>query len=166
MGKEKLLLDININWYGPYTLNEVYEYKDNYCDFGVYQIYGSHPIYGSGILLYVGKAVQQTFGVRIGQHEWEDNKDSGNIQVYIGRLRKDEITSIKEWQNRITMAESIILYAGSPARNSASIKTLPIGYEYIHVLNWGQYRDLLPEISGKRFSTCTWGEDFNLTTLS
>ncbi len=152
--------EIHINWYGPYSLLEVYELENTQTDFGIYQIYGSHTIYGSNVLLYVGKAVLQTFGVRIRQESWEGNKDSGNIEVYVGRLGKSSQCSIEEWQSQITKAENLILYACAPARNSSNIVSLRQGHEHIHIFNWGQYRDLLPEISGKRYSSFYSYEDF------
>ncbi|MFD1358629.1 hypothetical protein ACFQ4X_11995 [Fictibacillus halophilus] len=163
--RNKNPIDIHINWYGPYTLDQVIGLNNDSQDFGVYQIYGSHPVYGSHILLYVGKAIKQTFGVRIPQHNWHFNKDGGNVQIYIGRLHQGEIKSFTEWEALITLAENMILYACSPARNSQSIKQLPEGYDHIHILNWGQYRDLLPEMSGKRWSDTILGDDFNLGNL-
>jgi hypothetical protein len=37
-------------------------------DYGLYQIYAHHLVFGSGALVYIGKAQEQTFGVRIAQH--------------------------------------------------------------------------------------------------
>lgn len=166
MSNSKNNVEVHINWYGPYSLNEVHNLNDTSKDYGIYQVYGSHPIYGSNVLLYVGKAVQQTFNTRIAQHNWEWNKDGGNIQVYIGRLRKGTIKSVDEWDEQIGIAESIILYACSPARNSQSIKNIRNGFKNIHVFNWGQYRDLLPEISGSRWSPSLDEEDFSLNHLN
>lgn len=60
--------EIHMVWEGPYSYEEITNtLRDEYCDFGVYQIYGAHPIYGSDVLLYIGKADQQTFGVRLSQ---------------------------------------------------------------------------------------------------
>jgi hypothetical protein len=134
----KPLLEINLNWYGPYTLQQVYQLQDASCDFGVYQIYGSHTVYGSNILLYVGKAVKQTFGIRIKQEGWEHNKDSGNVQVYIGKVTKGNIESFQELQAIIDMAERMIIYSCSPARNGQSISTLSEEYGHAHLLNWGK----------------------------
>lgn len=55
---------IHVHWNGPFSLEDV-EQKDDNFDYGVYQVYGSHPIYGSDVLLYIGKASDQTFSVRI-----------------------------------------------------------------------------------------------------
>ena len=60
---------IHVQWDGPFTLEQILELNDDF-DYGVYQVYGSHPIYGSDVLLYIGKASQQTFSVRIKQEQW------------------------------------------------------------------------------------------------
>ena len=44
---------INIEWDGPYSLEKVVQLKEP-TDKGVYQIYGGHPVYGAGVLLYIG----------------------------------------------------------------------------------------------------------------
>ena len=53
---------IHVQWDGPFTLDQLSEMNNEY-DYGVYQVYGSHPIYGSDVLLYIGKAGKLTFGV-------------------------------------------------------------------------------------------------------
>ena len=40
-------------------------------DYGLYQVYGRHVVFGSGSLLYVGRARDQTFGRRLQQHDAE-----------------------------------------------------------------------------------------------
>jgi len=59
---------IHINWDGPYTLEDLPDLRDENIDYGVYQIYGGHPVYGSSVLLYIGKAESQTFGTRIAEY--------------------------------------------------------------------------------------------------
>lgn len=58
---------IHIEWEGPKLLSDINNLNDPKYDYGVYQIYGGHPVYGTNILLYIGKADKQTFGVRINQ---------------------------------------------------------------------------------------------------
>ena len=59
---------IRIEWKGPVTydkaMREYYFDNDDRCDFGLYQIYGPHPLYSNkkrsaakNILLYMGMAV-------------------------------------------------------------------------------------------------------------
>ena len=61
---------IRVVWEGPLKVDEVVG-KSGTEDYGLYQIYGWHQIYGAGresALLYVGLAVCQTFRARLQQH--------------------------------------------------------------------------------------------------
>ncbi len=151
---------IYISWAGPYTLKEVEELKND-SDYGIYQIYGTHPVYGSNVLLYIGKAEQQTFSKRIQQEEnWPYNADSDNIQVYIGRLfddhkntRNKRLTQ-EQWNEMIRLAEKLLIYAHWPAGNSSNINTVSRKDQELNrlkdvrVFNYFNYRSLLPEVSG------------------
>lgn len=61
--------DINIDWQGPFTLEEALQLHTE-VDYGLYQYYGDHPIYGQNVLLYLGSAIKQPFGKRLAQHNW------------------------------------------------------------------------------------------------
>ncbi len=91
----KCELDISeIEWDGPFVKESI-EKLNNPWDYGIYQIYGTHPIFGSDSLLYMGKAEENSFAERIPAHlewvEWE----STPVQVYIGRLGGQKI-----WQRK------------------------------------------------------------------
>jgi hypothetical protein len=145
---------ININWYGPYGLHDLKQLNDTSKDFGIYQVCGSHPVYGSNVLLYIGKAVQQTFATRIAQENWHYNKDSGNVQIYVGRLGGNKKIPMEKWEQQIHFAEKLLIYSHAPACNSQNIGTVPFSdLANIHILNWGNYRDLLPEVSSKRWAS-------------
>ena len=55
--------EIYVDWSGPYTYEDVVNYNENKIetkkfavkptDFGLYQIYGAHPIYGDNVLIYI-----------------------------------------------------------------------------------------------------------------
>jgi len=135
-------------------LNQLSEIKDKKVNFGVYQIYGSHSIYGADKLLYIGKTVKQTFGIRIAQEGWERNSDEKSIKIYVGHLAGTITPSNEQWSKEIDLAERLLIYSHSPARNSQSIPKIPDkDLLNIHVLNWGNYRDLLPEVSGARWTS-------------
>lgn len=77
---------IHIEWDGPHRFFDAVNLTGP-TDYGVYQIYGGHPVYGNSALLYLGLASKQHFGVRIPQErQWLDNRDAGRVEVYIGRL--------------------------------------------------------------------------------
>jgi hypothetical protein len=147
---------IHVNWDGPHSYDEAKKLTDGFVDFGVYQIYGAHPVYGSDVLLYIGKAVQQTFGTRLSQESWNfHNQDSSRVAVYVGRLSGyTETPDDEAWSEQISLVERLLIYAHWPAGNSSGLN-VSFGQEFhgIHILNWGKYRDLLPEVSGARYSS-------------
>ena len=155
---------IHIHWEGHWSLEEVTSDKtqgnDPDTDYGIYQIYGAHPIYGHDVLLYIGKASQQTFSTRIGQEKhWWYNQDAGNVKIYLGRLfgitPSDEV-----WTDQISKAEKLLIHSHRPAHNSSNINSIqPEELENTHVLNYGNHRSLLPEVSSIRLFDEQYGED-------
>lgn len=147
-------LDIHIEWDGPFTLKEVRESK-TLIDYGLYQVYGHHPIYGSDVLLYIGQAAKQTFSKRVAEEaRWHDNRDAGRLKFYLGRLRGRRTPRRADWRRQIDLAERLLIMTLSPANNTQkSIGSLDTDLHQIHVFNYGHHRDLLPEVSGARWSS-------------
>ena len=76
---------IEIEWEGPLPMKYVETKLNRAWDCGVYQIYGTHTIFGPDSLLYIGKA-RDCFAERIPAHiEWTD-WESRPVRVYVGRL--------------------------------------------------------------------------------
>jgi len=143
---------IHIDWEGPFSIEDLSSLKEDDKDYGVYQIYGGHPLYGSNVLLYIGRAVDQTFGKRISQEGWEENRDFENVSIYIGRLSGKETPEGNEWDNEIILAESLLIYSHKPAFNAQSIRSVPDKrLDNVHVFNWVAHRDLMSEVSGSRW---------------
>ncbi len=141
---------LHVQWDGPFSLEEVSKLNESY-DYGVYQVYGSHPIYGSDVMLYIGKAQDQAFGVRLNQEGWYYNPDAGNIRIYVGRLAGRKTPTDAEWGNEINLVETMLIYSHWPAGNSRNIQSLgkyADSIKNVCVLNWGNRRDLLSEVSG------------------
>ena len=155
-------MKVSLTWRGPHQYEEV-QAMDGTADYGLYQIYGTHPVYGANTLLYIGKALDQTFGERFSpQHEklglpadllWEDNGlqwriHTGRMHLKEGSPRPEE----SELRERLTMAERLLISVHSPAWNGQLVAALPDQRRYhaFHVLNWGQHGLLLPEVSGAR----------------
>lgn len=148
-------LIIHIDWSGPHTFSEVSSF-DSASDFGIYQVYGAHHVYGSDVLLYIGKAQIQTFSARLAQHGWcANNHDAGRLQFYIGRLFGGKTPDNSSWEYHIDLAERLLIQAHTPTINSQKELVLHMdsALQYVHVLNWSQYRDLMPEVSGARWSS-------------
>jgi hypothetical protein len=145
---------IHIEWDGPYSQVQLPTLTDRESDYGVYQIYGGHPVYGSSVLLYIGKADIQTFGKRIAQENWHFNRDADALQIYVGRLAGDKTPSDAQWSREIDLAEKLLIYAHATAVNAKSIVSIPDeALRDVHILNWGNHRDLMPEVSGARWTT-------------
>jgi hypothetical protein len=154
---------IHIQWDGPFGLTELSNLSDESKDYGIYQIYGSHPVYGKDVLLYIGKASEQTFATRIAQEGWSVWEcDEGQIGVRVGRLAGDDTPPNNQWSQRIDLAEAILITAHKPARNATMVGSLTqkrhMALTNLHVLNWGEYGALLPEVSGDRW-TDKWISD-------
>jgi len=146
-------LIIHIDWSGPHSLDEVASFNGPE-DFGIYQVYGAHHVYGSDALLYIGLAEGREFAVRMEEHwEYPMNHDKGRLQVYLGRLFGGPTPDDATWRRHIKLAERLLIYAHKPALNSQMElgQLEPILWR-VHVLNWSQYRDLLPEVSGARWT--------------
>jgi hypothetical protein len=151
---------IHISWEGPVSLQAAQNLNDWSRDFGVYQVYGAHPVYGPNVLLYIGRSEKRSFGERFREHQcWLDsNQDKNQLQIYVGRLHTYNSTpDNQEWERQIREAESLLIYAHGPTANSSGLNaTLGEDYFNLHILNWGQYKALLPEVSGARYSTKFW----------
>jgi len=145
---------IHILWDGPFTFDEIATFTTP-TDFGIYQIYGHHPVYGSDVMLYIGLAERNRFGTRIPNHEWWlENHDDGRIRVYLGRLAGVVQPSDDEWNRHIRLAERLLIHAHYPACNTKkSLGALEPALQNVHVCNWGRVADLLPEVSGVRWGS-------------
>lgn len=163
---------IHIQWDGPFDFQKVLTFSDEDIDYGIYQVYGLHPVYGLNKLLYIGKACQQTFSKRINQHEWDmEEYNEGQLLFYLGRLHGPQTPSITIWDEQIDLIEKLLIIAHSPALNSTGVSWLTAktdkSLRNIHILNWGNRANLLPEISGDRW-TDKWamGDEYRPYSMS
>lgn len=137
---------IRLNWEGPSKHNNL---DDNvHGSFGLYQIYGPHPTYCTTQLLYIGLTTGN-IAVRSHMHEWKNStRDCNQVELYYCRASLDEVKSEAELRN----VEQLLIYAHFPPYNTqkwaAETNSNLLNY---HILNLGDYRDLLPEISGLRW---------------
>jgi len=138
-----------IQWEGPFNYDELASINNNETDYGIYQIYGDHFVYGDNVLLYIGQASQQTFGTRIMQHSYWLEDD---YTFYVGRLSGLNTPPDAIWHDEISSAESLLINIHTPAFNSTNINGVNnVNLENIHILNLGNYKKLLPELSGIRW---------------
>lgn len=116
---------IEIMWSGPFSPNWVIENAiKKGSDQGIYQIYGTHSIFGPGALLYIGKTQNCTFSDRIRSHrdKWPFQWEADEIAVYLGRLGSTEKMTEKKWRqwdSEIERAERLLIGQATPPYNSA-----------------------------------------------
>ena len=142
-------MDIHVNWEGPLSLEEAKQLNAD-ADFGLYQFYGDHPVYGQNVLLYIGKAVKQTFSSRLSQHNW-DTWIPSYLEIYVGRICTDQDISNEMWESLIDLSEKIQIYSHSPAFNTSNLNQIKSNNPEARVMNWGMRKSLLPEVSVKRW---------------
>ena len=147
---------IDLRWDGPYGLTELQGLNDPAKDRGLYLIYGPHPQYGADVLLYVGRATDQTFGRRIPQEGWERGEDPKGMKVYVGRIVSEAPMSISDWKRKVDLSEKLTIHANGAAYNSTHMMAVHHHdldeLRCVHVFNWGAYRSIAPETSGARWA--------------
>ena len=83
---------VTIEWEGSFCLDYVIDHLNGKDDYGLYQIYGTHIVYGANSLLYIGKAEGLTFSQRFSQHrEWLSEEES--VSIRIGRVASEDYAS-------------------------------------------------------------------------
>lgn len=153
---------IHVQWEGPFAPAAFLARPvDEICDYGVYQVYGRHPVYGLRALLYIGKARDQTFATRLRQERWDVwASNEGEVEFFVGRLSGGSTPDGGEWSRQIDAVERLLILAHTPARNASGVAGLSEERDAeirdVHILNWGDYGSLLPEVSGVR-----WGWVFS-----
>lgn len=160
---------IEINWEGPFTLDEIKNFTTD-IDFGLYMAYGPHNIYGNNVLLYVGKAEQQTLGARILQHMEEDWY--GTEQIFIGRLGGDQIPRMSDWDQSIDYAETKLIQYCLPSWNASKFNShSEKSFGEAIIINNGVRLTSIPTIladwiyKSSSFHNKTWKPFSNLNTL-
>ncbi|WP_276646020.1 hypothetical protein [Globicatella sulfidifaciens] len=140
---------IQIKWEGPFFIEDLKSLNNDKIDYGIYQIYGNHLVYGENVLLYIGQANEQTFFTRIRQHYYWLEDD---FSFYIGRLSGQDTPSYEIWHNKISAAEQLLIHIHAPSYNTANINSVNADIVgHIHIFNIGKYKSLLPEVSGRRW---------------
>ena len=138
---------INVEWQGSLSVEDTRN-LDGPSDYGIYQLCGRHPVYRGNTLLYIGKAWNQTLGARVSQYSLE-NWVCGTAAIHVGRLAFYGAQPT-DWEERVNRVEALLIYSHAPAWNSQCINDYgDIGD--LHILNWGDYGLLLPEVSTARY---------------
>jgi hypothetical protein len=141
-------IKVILEWKKFDKLEDVLKEKDEEA-YGVYQITGYHAVFGDASLLYIGRAVDQSFAERFRQHENWLRKESG-IKIYLGRVDSiddNDGYAEEEWKRITKDVEILLIYYHSPPYNSTFISESPKPTSKLRIINIGDYGDLYPEIS-------------------
>ena len=113
---------VRVEWEGSLTIDEVLELGDPNRDFGLYQIYGCHVIFGDNSLLYIGETAtkERTFSQRFVEHAGWLKEEKG-VFIYVGRINKEDYGADR--QQVIKDTEAFTIYWHSPPYNSSNIDT-------------------------------------------
>jgi len=119
---------VTIEWEGSFSLDYVIDkLNDGENDYGLYQIYGTHIVYGANSLLYIGKAEGLTFSQRFSQHRSGWLSEEEGVSIRIGRIASEDYVydppDRSEWAEVLRDAEALTIYWHSPAYNSSNIET-------------------------------------------
>jgi hypothetical protein len=150
---------VHVQWEGPLTQAQVANADNGVRDRGLYEISGSHPVYGHSTLLYIGRtsAEATTFAARIKQHDWRFGRDLAqeHLTFYLGRLAGSTTPPPSRWNGEIECVEALLVAAHKPAWDSSGVLDLGVDREArigdLHILNWGTFGYLLPEVSAARW---------------
>lgn len=142
------------SWSSLIPFEKAIEFVSDDTDFGVYQIYGCQPDGIGDELLYIGRVKGGSFGWRIPQHKgWLDKNNIKNIFVRLGRLCGAITPSDEIWNNEITLAEALLIFAHKPPLNvRVGLGVLEAAAQNVIVLNMGERGEILPEVSGLRWA--------------
>ena len=160
MDKISTLSIIEAMWEGPYHLKEIKNFKGD-SDYGLYQIYGTHNIYGPDTLLYIGKSQKRTCSERFSEHkEWAEY-EATSVDIYLGRLGGvDSTPSDRNWEDQIDQAERLLIYYCTPPYNSQGLNKLGKIPTTI-VLNYGKRKKLPHEFSNIDELSSYWKNESN-----
>ena len=179
MAKEQKETIIRLNWDAQSyplsdfkTRNEGERHLMKPEDWGIYQIYGVHPIYGAESLLYIGTSregnnhtdnplapIGERIHARVGNAEW-GNSYYADCRVYIGRFVQLESEVRKQIDRAglrevIPLVEALMIYYHQPACNGENVYTLSastkIKRRNLRVMNFGNYRQLQTELSSQHY---------------
>ena len=141
----------NVYWEGPFEWKQIDTTQRAQHVF--YAIYGTHPVYGTGSLLYIGR-VERSGSKRLSEHNSWVKNESGQVYFYLGSVCEFENWALWNVEkcyksaelSLIASIETLLIHAHQPAYNSKSMGKPP-EFHSIRLFNSGKYETLLPECS-------------------
>ena len=135
--------------------------EEKYVDLtgkGIYQIYGTHPIYGRNVLLYIGMTITD-LNMRLKQHKNSWIKyEYDPVAIYVGKIAANSQFPTLDESDDIEKAESLFIYYCAPAYNSNSLSGIKsdLRGEGIVVRNYGKIGSLPIELSTAWYDSKVW----------
>lgn len=147
--------NVGVEWEGPFSIDKVLELTDENKDFGIYQIYGRHIIFGTGSLLYIGET-NTTFGQRFKtEHKvWLDEEEG--VFIHVGRIMSEDYDAYGRKQV-IEDTEALTIYWHSPPYNSCHVQRYK--RQPLKVVNLGKRGSLDKEYSSSNRKRWGWKDD-------
>jgi hypothetical protein len=142
----------DVHWEGPHNFEELSSksFDENLV---LYAIYGTHPIYGRNVLLYIG-TTDSLISTRLSQHAWWVEGEPDPCGVYMASIGGftnwqawEEIPKYKRMRSEITKkVEALLIYAHQPVYNQRS-KRSAMASKGMRIFNTGHRGTLLGEVS-------------------
>ncbi len=159
------MMQIDIAWEGPFPVgydrqSDLYIAPDLPPDlggrFGVYQIYGDHPVYGRDSLLYIGETRQSDSGRalvdRLKEHLAQRFWYHTGLCIHLGLVTHQEVPVTD--RDTLDAVESLLIASNVPALNRQHIDFARESARDLLVVNWGFRGRIVPEASG--VLNCEW----------
>ena len=138
---------VRVEWEGPFSIEEVLRLNHQNDDYGLYQIYGYHIVFGANSLLYIGKAEGVTFSQRFRRHCIEWLLEEQDISIRVGRIASEDYAydppNWSDWKKVLRDAEALTIYWHSPPYNSMNINSYK--GQLLKVVNKKERGDLVAE---------------------
>lgn len=141
---------------GPLPPDRVLRLNDRIEDFGLYQIYGRHIIFGPGSLLYIGET-NQTFGERFTEHlAWLEEEEE--VFIHVGCIVSKDYKQY-ERTKILKDTEALTIKWHSPPYNSRNIETY--NGQRLKVVNQGERGSLVKQYRSRDRKRWGWLGDYS-----
>ncbi len=137
------------------------EIEKSEVEFILYQIYGFHPVYGSDVLLYIGRTKREDY--RKKEHQSVKFERGLNLSFRKGTLSFMNDFSLDHKQAILSKCESLLIASMKPAYNSAGLmNSIFINQGAPFMLQNCDHRGVLP----LECSSIWWNNPFRDSTAS
>ena len=142
---------VRVEWEGPFSIEKVLKLNHSQDDYGLYQIYGRHILFGADSLLYIGKAESVTFKQRFNQHCFGKKEkwllEEEDVSIHVGRIVSEDYAydppDWPDWCKVLRDAEALTIYWHSPPYNGSNIGEY--NGQQLKVVNLGERGRLVAE---------------------